>query len=180
MPVHILSLVSAVCPWRLAPSRPAGAQARDRPSSPLPPATQKVNCEFSKTQTEIHRCTRVLRFQYCTVLYYSRRNLPCRTIGPQRGTAKPPHVRFIQEEVRGSVLSYMYIPCPACMRGGFRLSFGEHPSTHTHMHPCVLPGRASGVAFSCRTSKPNQTFWTLAQPRPHADCRQCMLARLVG
>ena len=77
-----------------------------------------------------------------------------RTFGAQRGIASPPHVLPVtQEEVKGSVLSYMYIPCPACMRGGFRLSFGMYPQ---HPHPCALypAGQAEWLSAAGR---PNQT-----------------------
>lgn len=60
-------------------------------------------------------------------------------------------------------------------------------------HPCGLypAGQAECMwLLPAGTSKPNQTFWTLAQPRPHfppgphprclVDCRQCMFARLVA
>jgi hypothetical protein len=93
-----------------------------------------------------------------------------RTFGAQRGIASPPHVLLVtQEEVKGSVLSYMYIPCPACMKGAFVSALECTPSTPTPVLS-IRPGKRSGCLLQDVQTKPNQTFWTLAQPRSHSPC----------
>lgn len=60
----------------------------------------------------------------------------------------------------------MYVPCPTCMRGGFRLSFEMHPSITT---PVLCPvGQAEWLFFLLQD---DQTKPNILDPSPNLACK---------